>query len=325
MAQILPRLYAASIGRSHVPIEVIFHDGSTYSNSSRSPELKIHYKSRWAQLNTLVNHGVGLIESYINQKVDIEGDLKLLIKAYSEVGPPLWKNMRRTHPPHPITRIRNAWHEWRFGNRRVDRGVKNACHHYNRGNDVFWQYLDPSMTYTCAYWKDDTRSVEEAQQNKLDHVCKKLMLQPGEHLIDVGGGWGSLLFHACKHYGVTGTSINPTPEQNCWLREKARECGLAEKIHIQEKDFRQITGSFDKYASIGVFEHAGKKQLGDWIRSMAACLKPGGIGLLHFIAHDRAMDTDFFIRKHIFPGGYLPGLTETVDLMAQHGLEILDI
>jgi len=86
-----------------------------------------------------------------------------------------------------------------------------------------------------------------------------------------------------------------------------------------------VEGVFDKYASLGVYEHAGKGQLRDWVRAMARCLKPGGIGLLHFIAHDRPMETDFFIRKHIFPGGYIPGLTETIDLMAFHGLEILDI
>jgi cyclopropane-fatty-acyl-phospholipid synthase len=181
------------------------------------------------------------------------------------------------------------------------------------------------MTYTCAYWKEGTQTLREAQINKLDHVCRKLRLQPGEHLIDVGGGWGSLLFHAVRNYGVVGTNLSPTIDQNRWLAEKARQEGLEDKIRIQEKDFRQVEGTFDKYASLGVYEHAGKGQLDAWIRSMAGCLRPGGLGVLHFIAHDRPMETDFFIRKHIFPGGYLPGLSETIDIMAQHGLEILDI
>ncbi len=325
MSGLLRRIYAESIGRSSIPIEVVFHDGSAYRNSTVLPELIIRYKSRWSQLNSIINHGWGLIESYISQEVDIDGDLKLLIKADAESGPSLVENIRQTKIPHPVIRVRNFWHELRFGNRKISRAVKNALHHYNRGNEIFWQYLDPSMTYTCAYWKNGTRSLAEAQKNKLEHVCQKLMLQPGDHLIDVGGGWGALLFHACENYGVIGTNVSPTIDQNQWLAARAREKGLSDKISIQEKDFRQVTGTFDKYASLGVFEHAGKGQLRDWIRSMAGCLRNGGIGLLHFIAHDRPMDTDFFIRKHIFPGGYLPGLSETINIMAEFGLEILDI
>jgi cyclopropane-fatty-acyl-phospholipid synthase len=325
IAGILQKVFAESIGKSSVPLEVEFFDGSVYRNSNSPPELKIKYKTRWAQFDSIINHGWGLIESYIAQSVDIEGDLKLIIKADAESGPSLVENLRMTRIPNPIIRLRNFWHELKFGNRKIAHSINNALHHYNRGNEIFWQYLDPSMTYTCAYWKNGTQSLAEAQQNKLDHVCRKLMLKPGEHLVDVGGGWGSLLFHACENYGVTGTNVSPTIDQNLWLAKKAQEKGLQNKISIQEKDFRQISGTFDKYASLGVFEHAGKGQLRDWIRSMANCLKDGGIGLLHFIAHDRPMETDFFIRKHIFPGGYLPGLSETINIMAEFGLEILDV
>ncbi len=325
MSGILQKIYTAYLGNSSIPIEVMFYDGSIYRNSTTRPKLKIQYKTLGSQLNSIINHGWGLTESYISQTVDIEGDLKLLIRASAESGPSLVENMRQIRTPHPVIRLRNFWHELRFGNRRVSQAVENALHHYNRGNEIFWQYLDPSMTYTCSYWKNGTQSLAQAQKNKLAHVCRKLMLKPGEHLVDVGGGWGSLLFHACENYGVTGTNVSPATDQNQWLAEKAREKGLENKIFIQEADFRQITGTFDKYASLGVFEHAGKGQLRDWIRAMAGCLKDGGIGLLHFIAHDRPMDTDFFIRKHIFPGGYLPGLSDTIDIRAEFGLEILDI
>ncbi|MBS0013449.1 MAG: class I SAM-dependent methyltransferase [Desulfobacterales bacterium] len=325
MIRFLKAMYVRFLGNTRISFKIVFTDGTCYAHGSGPPAFVIRYNTKTAQLNTMLFFGWGLIESYINGGVDIEGDLKALIRATADNEPPLAQTARQTRIFHPLVRMRNLWHELLFGNRKSSRGVKNALAHYNRGSDIFWQYLDPTMTYTCAYWKEGTQSLEAAQENKLDHVCGKLRLKPGEHLIDVGGGWGSLLFHAVKKYGVIGTNLSPTTDQNQWLLEKARQEGMADQIRVQEKDFRQVSGTYDKYASLGVYEHAGKGQLKDWIKSMAQCLKPGGIGVLHFIAHDRPMDTDFFIRKHIFPGGYLPGLTETIDLMAVHGLEILDI
>jgi len=321
----LQAMYKRLLGNTPIPFTIVFADGTRYAHGSAPPAFIIRYKTKKAQWNSMLFLGWGLIESYINGGVDIDGDLKALIRATADNEPPLAETARQGRSPHPLVRIRNLWHEFLFGNRKSSRGVKNALAHYNRGSDVFWQYLDPTMTYTCAYWKEGTRSLREAQENKLDHVCRKLRLKPSEHLIDVGGGWGSLLFHAVKNYGVKGTNLSPTSDQNRWLLEKARKDGIADQISVQENDFRQVAGTFDKYASLGVYEHAGKGQLEDWIRSIGRCLKPGGIGLLHFIAHDRPMETDFFIRKYIFPGGYLPGLTETIDLMAVYGLEILDI
>ncbi len=325
MSRLLKRMYTRMLGRTSIPFAIVFSDGSCHCHGAEPPAFTIRYRTKAAQLNSIVFTGWGLIESYISGGVDIDGDMKALIRAAADNEPPLAETARQTRIYHPLIRIRNFWHELLYGNRKSSQGVKNALAHYNRGSDIFWQYLDPTMTYTCAYWKDGTQTLKDAQENKLDHVCRKLRLQPGERLIDVGGGWGSLLFHAVKHYGVTGTNLSPTIDQNRWLLEKAEQEGLAGKITIQEKDFRKVEGIFDKYASLGVYEHAGKGQLEDWIRSMARSLKPGGIGLLHFIAHDRPMETDFFIRKHIFPGGYLPGLSETIELMAVHGLEILDI
>ncbi|MCG8339472.1 MAG: cyclopropane-fatty-acyl-phospholipid synthase family protein [Proteobacteria bacterium] len=325
LSTLLRIAFARNLGRTEIPFEVHFTNGSIYKNKEIAPEFVIRYKTFGAQLNTVFNTGWGLFESYINQTVEISGNIQLIVKAWADSGPNLAEHNRMSRIPNPFVRFRNWLHELKHSNRRIKRAVKNAHHHYNRGTDMFWKYLDPSMTYTCAYWKEGTKTLEEAQRNKLDHVCKKLRLKPGETMVDVGGGWGSLLFHAAENYGVKGTNISPTPDQNQALRTEAARRGLQNKITIQQKDFREVEGTFDKYASLGAFEHAGKGQLADWIKAMADSLKPGGIGVLHFIAHDRPIDTDFFIRKYIFPGGYLPGLSETVDIMSTHGLEILDI
>jgi len=325
MSRILRFFFEQSLGRSSVPFTVTFVDGTVYRNARRKPAFRIVFKRRSAELNVLVNLGWGLLESYFNGTVDIDGSLNSLIRASAESGPSLAESSRETHIAHPLIRLRNIWHEIRFGNRTIRQARKNARFHYNRGTEMFRYYLDPSLTYTCAYWAEGTKTLEEAQQNKIDHVCRKLLLKPGDRIIDVGGGWGSLLLHAAEQYGAAGVNISVAPDQNAWLQAELARRGLQGRITIEDRDFRQVTGRFDKYVSLGVVEHAGKSCLEDWVCGMAECLKEGGLGVLQFIAHDRAMDTDFFIRKHIFPGGYLPGLTEVVDLMARYGLEILDI
>jgi cyclopropane-fatty-acyl-phospholipid synthase len=146
-------------------------------------------------------------------------------------------------------------------------------------------------------------------------------------MVDVGGGWGSVLFEAYKTYGVLGTNISPTPDQNAEMQREIEKRGCEGNVKIKEIDFREDTDTYDRYISLGVYEHAGYNQLEAWIKAMADSLKPGGIGLLHFIGTiQRSLEeTGVFIRKWVFPGGYLPGLAETIELMDKHGLEILDI
>jgi cyclopropane-fatty-acyl-phospholipid synthase len=181
------------------------------------------------------------------------------------------------------------------------------------------------MMYTCAYWKEGTTTLEEAQQNKMEHVCRKLLLKPGETLLDIGCGWGGFSFYALERYGVVPTGLNNTPEQLDEMRAEIARRGLEGRIHTIEADFREVPGQFDKCASIGVLEHAGRDQIAEVVQAHADCLKPGGLGLLHFIGHVGHYETEFFIRKHVFPGGWIPGLAETITAMERAGLEILDI
>jgi cyclopropane-fatty-acyl-phospholipid synthase len=133
------------------------------------------------------------------------------------------------------------------------------------------------------------------------------------------------MFHAQEHYGALGTGINTTPEQAAWLQQQIASRGLADRLDVVEADFRQIPGQFDKVVSIGVLEHAGRDQLAEVVRAHADALKPGGLGMLHFIGHVGASDTEFYIRKHIFPGGWIPSLAQALAAMEQCGLEIVDV
>jgi len=309
--------------RTTTSIKVIHTDGSVYTNHVTPPIVTITYKSYRGYLRSAIFTNLGFAEAYINGEIDIDGDLIALVLAADEAA----KNEGGKLSYNPIATVLNIIHEWNFSNRSIKQAKRNALYHYNRGTEMFRQYLDPTMTYTCAYWKEGTTTLTQAQSQKIDHSLRKLRLQHGETLVDVGGGWGSVLFRAFEKYGVIGTNISPTPDQNKDMQTEIEKRGYQGKVKIKEIDFREDTEMYDKYISLGVYEHAGRDQLDAWIKVISQSLKPGGIGLLHFIGNPRPgiEQTGIFIRKHVFPGGYLPGLGETIELMDIHGLEILDV
>jgi cyclopropane-fatty-acyl-phospholipid synthase len=180
------------------------------------------------------------------------------------------------------------------------------------------------MLYTCAYWKEGTRTLEEAQRNKCDHVAQKLLLEPGEEVVDVGSGFGGFMFHAQERYGVKVTALNTTGSQAEHARREIERKRLGSSLQVHG-DFRDANRVFDKVASIGCLEHAGRDQLAELIQAHARYLKQGGLGLIHFIGHVGRYDTDFFIRKYVFPGGWIPSLADVIVEMEKAGLEILDI
>jgi cyclopropane-fatty-acyl-phospholipid synthase len=318
MRSLIGRIFETFGGRSEVCFRVIFSDGSRYQNHDGAPELSVIFRNRRAEWNVLLFSHVGLLESYFNGSIDIEGDLAKAFRVAMDSG------FDRSSTP--LLVARNWWHEWRFSNRSLKQAKANANYHYGLGTDFYRYWLDnPAMMYTCAYWKEGTRTLEEAQRNKMDHVCRKLQLEPGETLVDIGCGWGGFMFHSYDNYGALATGYNATTAQVQALRQEIERRALQDKLKVVEKDFREVEGQFDKCASIGVLEHAGKHQLPESIRALAACLKPGGLGVLHYIGHVRRTNTEFYIRKHIFPGGWIPSLAETLELMERHGLEIQDV
>jgi len=299
------------------PFEVTFSDGSQYRNRIGPARFALRLRTRAAELKSLALGHVGLLDAYFDGDVDVEGDLRAALRAGMSSG---------FSSPNLLVGHANRWHEFRRGNVSRERAKENARAHYGLGTEFYRLWLDdPLMMYTCAYWREGTRSLEEAQVNKIEHVCRKLILKPGESVVDIGCGFGGFMFHAANRHGVSVTGVNNTTEQVAEVDRQIRARRLENRVNVVEADFRDAFGPFDKVVSIGVLEHAGRDQLEDVVRAHAQFLKPGGLGMLHFIGHVGRRETEFFIRNYVFPGGWIPSLADTITLMEDAGLEIVDI
>jgi len=295
-----------------------FTDGTQYQNRAGAPAFAIIIRRPRAQLRILLFGHIGLMESYFDGDVDVEGDLGAAFRVAFESG--------FERDPNALIVLRNRWHELRFSNRSIAQARANARFHYAIGTAFYRYWLDtPLMMYTCGYWKEGTASVDEAQINKVDHVCRKISLGRGETVVDIGCGFGGFLFHAHEHYGAIAHGLNTTPEQVTAVEEEIRKRGLEGRMEVRLADFREVDRQYDKVVSIGVLEHAGRDQLAEVVKAHADFLKPGGMGMLHFIGHVGVRDTEFYIRKHVFPGGWIPSLAQTISEMERCGLEVLDI
>ncbi|MGH8721591.1 MAG: class I SAM-dependent methyltransferase, partial [Burkholderiales bacterium] len=260
---------------------------------------------------------IGLLESYFDGDLDIEGSLAKAMAVGMEGG---------LAQPKRLVGVRNRWHELRFSNRDWAQARRNAEFHYALGTEFYRYWLDdPHMMYTCGYWKEGTRTLEEAQRNKIEHVARKLRLAPGETVVDIGSGFGGFMFHAHEKFGVKVTGINNTTSQVEMVRAEIARRGLGGRLEVIDTDFRDARRQYDKVVSIGTLEHAGRDALEEVVRAHAAFLKPGGLGMLHFIGHVGHFQTEFFIRKHVFPGGWIPSLAHTLAAMERAGLEVLDV
>jgi cyclopropane-fatty-acyl-phospholipid synthase len=312
------RRLAAVAAATDIPFRVILSNGAMVQAREEAPAFTLTFRTRAAERRVVAFGHVGLLEAYFDGSVDIDGDLALAFRAGFDSG---FDRVKM-----PLVWLRNQWHELRHSNRSLPQAKANARFHYGHGQAFYQPWLDhPAMMYTCAYWKEGTTTLEEAQRNKMDHVCRKVQLKAGETFVDVGSGWGGLLFHAWEHYGALGTGINATTEQVEETQVEIERRGLSDKIRVVECDFREIPGQYDKLLSIGTLEHAGRDQLPEVVRAHAEALKPGGLGVIHFIGHVGMRDTEFYIRKYIFPGGWIPSLSQAIDWMERCGLEILDV
>jgi cyclopropane-fatty-acyl-phospholipid synthase len=313
IAQELERIGALSTE----PFEVTFSDGETYRSRPGPPAFSLRFHSRAGEWGIAAFGHIGMCEAYFDGDLDIDGDLRAAFRAGMNSG---------YSSQNALVEKRNLWHELFHSNLGHAQAKENARAHYGLGTEFYRLWLDdPLMMYTCAYWRDGTASLEEAQVNKIEHVCRKLLLREGETVIDIGCGFGGFMFHVAPRYRVDITGTNTTTEQVVAVSEKIRRDGLGARVKVIEADFREKQGEFDKVVSIGVLEHAGRDQLDEVVKAHADCLKAGGLGMLHFIGHVGRRDTEFFIREHVFPGGWIPSVADVIVAMEANGLEVVDI
>jgi cyclopropane-fatty-acyl-phospholipid synthase len=282
---------------------------------------------------------LGLVRAFVAGDIDFDGDLEQLLAqrshfngvrmsasdtAVAALGALLVGGADAIRRPRvPTSEARG------HGRRHSLARDRNAVrHHYDVSNAFYRRLLGPSLVYSCAYFASPDEPLEAAQERKLELVCQKLQLQPGERLLDIGSGWGSLLLHAARHHGVRGVGITLSEPQAALARERVRETGLSDRIEIRVADYREIgDGPYDKIASIGMIEHVGVAQLTAYAAKIARLLRPGGLLLNHGIARmfsDPAGEKSL-IQRYVFPDGELPQLAEVVAALQAAGLEPRDV
>ncbi|WP_218241303.1 SAM-dependent methyltransferase [Comamonas fluminis] len=214
----------------------------------------------------------------------------------------------------------------------LSRDAEQIQFHYDLSDDFYALWLDPRRVYSCAYYKDQSMNLAQAQEAKLDHICKKLKLQPGERFWDIGSGWGGLIFWAAEHYGVQAHGITLSRNQYEYVQRRITEKGLQGQVKVELRDYRQMDGvqPFDKIGSVGMFEHVGSANLPEYFQTIYRMLKPGGLALVHGITAGGVGNAELgagmgeFINRYIFPGGELMHVSRVLHDLAASRLEMVD-
>jgi cyclopropane-fatty-acyl-phospholipid synthase len=293
-----------------------FWDGEAIAYGNQ-PEMILRFRSKEAAKQLLCNGFLGFGEAYIAGDLEVEGDLQELLRLgiclrYDRCNLSLGQ------------KIRFFAHSFATRNT-LGQAPQNIEHHYDLGDEFYQLFLDQTLTYSCGYFTSERDSLDQAQLNKYEHICRKLKLLPGEKLLDIGCGWGGMLIYAAKNYKVKGLGVTLSHNQYERACRKIEELGLHNSVKVALADYREIDGEFDKFVSIGMFEHVGKAFIPVFMKKLSSLLRNGGIGLLHTIGKETESPGDPWILRYIFPGGYIPNLTEIVREMGLAGLSLLDV
>jgi cyclopropane-fatty-acyl-phospholipid synthase len=310
-------LRALSNNFPEIPFAVRFWDGSSEAFGNGLPAFTIVVVNENGAKAIFERGATGFREEYVAGNIDVEGDFDQLLRVGMNPRIQEMKLPLRTKAAILLQYLRTL--------NTMKKSRTNIAHHYDLGNDFYQQYLDSSMTYSCAYFRSGKDTLEEAQQQKYEHICRKLQLKAGEALVDIGCGWGGMLLYAARHYGVTGVGCTLSEHQARYAEERVAREGLKKSITILLEDYRNLTGQFDKFVSIGMFEHVGKRFIPTFVEKAKNLLREGGTGLLHTIGKERETADDPWTMKYIFPGGHIPVLDHLIRAIGERKLVPLDI
>jgi cyclopropane-fatty-acyl-phospholipid synthase len=302
-----------------LPLAIELWNGRRYALGER-PTVTLRVPTA-SSLKYLMNADLAKLgEAYVEGLLEVEGPIGDALRAAEGLAR-RWGGGKKGRTPLPFRNIHTK-----------KKDAEAIRYHYDVSNDFYALWLDRRMVYSCAYFKTGEESIDAAQEQKLDHICRKLMLKPGERFLDIGCGWGALAMHAAERYGVQATGVTLSQNQHTLANERIRAAGLQDKVQVLLQDYRDVPGEgvYDKIASIGMFEHVGLKNLPVYFGAIQRLLVEGGVALNHGItsidpeSRSVGLGAGEFIGKYVFPHGELPHLSLVVKEMGAAGLEIMD-
>jgi cyclopropane-fatty-acyl-phospholipid synthase len=298
------------------PVQLVLWSGEEISISHEPVVARVHIREPGALRRLVLDPELYFGDDYMAGRIEVEG-------YFVEFFETVYRALQQAPRPGLARRTLRSWLA-RPRRNTLDDSRENIYHHYDLGNDFYKLWLDSDMLYTCAYFPSASVSLEEAQAAKMDHVCRKLELKPGQTVVEAGCGWGSLARHMAKHYGVTVTAYNISRQQIAYARERAQAEGLAGRVEYIEDDYRNIRGEYDAFVSVGMLEHVGVENYPTLGAVVKRSLKESGRGLIHSIGRNRPGKMSAWIERRIFPGAHPPTLSEMMQIFEQHNFSVLD-
>ena len=306
-------------------IILIDHKGQKYicGEPHRDKPLTLRILNKKLNLKLLINPDLSFPEAYMN------GDIQIENGSLSDFLNLTFKNLGRSEINTSGYIIKKILHAWRFlTNYNLPvKSKKNVARHYDLGEDLYNLFLDKKhRQYSCAYWKSSNETLEDAQQNKINHIIKKLNLKPGQTVCDIGSGWGSMCFEIAKQSECEVTGYTLSQNQYDYCIKKAKELKLDNQCHFELLDYREIKGKFNRIVSVGMLEHVGRKFYKTFFKKINSLMTDDGLSLIHSIGStDPKGPPQPFIQKYIFPGGLVPSGSDLIDAVEKSGLVLSDM
>lgn len=292
-----------------------FWDGEEIVVGKEEPKFKIILKKKLSKKDLLASTSLAFGEAYMNGDIEIEGDMFIVFDELLKCMDKFSTNFNS------LTKIFG-------GSTSMKKQKEEVKSHYDIGNDFYKKWLDDTLSYSCAYFKEDNDSLYDAQINKIHHILNKLNLSEGLTLLDIGCGWGGLLIEAAKIYKIKGLGITLSEEQYKVFKERIKEGNLEDYLEVKIMDYRELKKSdfkFDRVVSVGMLEHVGRPNYNLFFENVDSVLKKGGVFLLHYISGIKESEGDAWIKKYIFPGGVIPTFREIINISGDYKYHTIDV